>query len=366
MSRDNTLVTGHLPTTALSHNDNNKRITDVKRRDLLKAAATGMAAAPLAMATGSAQAGENVRLRMQTLYGTETDDLYKAFADDIKTSSNKSVRISRFRGGELVSNDQMLEAVSKGTLDMCQGYGGYWAGQLDIAKIESGIPGAWTRFDEAMYLHKAKGLTELIAEAYAEKGVHYLGPVFGGPYDLLTTKPVNSLADLKNMKIRATATVASILEKFDIPTVYLPSQELYVALTTGAIDGVIYGGSLEYKALKLHEAAKHYTYLNMINPGYADGMLVNKVKWDSMSDDQRKVIELAYAKHATNMHAWNVNGCMDVNGEGIFEFASLPAEDSNALTAAAMSVWKDEAKKSERNSKAIAALTATAQAAGRV
>ncbi len=337
----------------------------MKRRDLLKAAATGIAAAPLALSATSAHAGDKVNLRMQTLYGTETDDLYKAFANDIKTSSNKSVRITRFRGSELVPNDQMLDAVSKGTLDMCQGYGGYWAGQLDIAKIESGIPGAWTSFDEAMYLHQTKGLGDLLTEAYAEKGVHYLGPVFGGPYDLLTTKPVKSLDDLKNMKIRATATVAAILEKFGIPTVYLPSQELYIALSTGAIDGVIYGGSLEYRALKLHEAAKHYTYLNMINPGYADGMLINKKKWDSLAPDQQKVIELATAKHATNMHAWNVNGCLDVNAEGIFEFASLPAEDSKALTVAAMDIWAEEGKKSARNAKAIEAIIATAKATGR-
>lgn len=338
----------------------------MKRRDLIKAAAAGIAATPLAMAATTAEAAGTTRLRMQTLYGTETDDLYKSFVNDVKTGSNKSLRITRFRGSELVPNDQMLDAVGKGTLDMCQGYGGYWAGQLDIAKIESGIPGAWTSFDEAMYVHEAKGLGQLIADAYAEKGVHYLGPVFGGPYDLLTKEPVNSLEDLKKMKIRATATVASILNKFDIPTVYLPSQELYVGLSTGAIDGVIYGGSLEYKALKLHEAAKHYTYLNMINPGYADGMLINKQKWDAMLPEHQKILELACAKHSREMHAWNVNGCLDVNGEGLFEFGALPAKDSKALTVAAMDVWKEEAAKSERNAKAVQALTDAAKATGRL
>lgn len=338
----------------------------MKRRDLIKAAAVGMAAAPLALTATGARAEGKTRLRMQTLYGTETDALYKAFVDDVKTSSDGALRITRFRGSELVPNDQMLDAVAKGTLDMCQGYGGYWAGQLDIAKIESGIPGAWTSFDEAMYVHEAKGLGALIREAYAEKGVQYLGPVFGGPYDLLTKEPVKRLDDLKNMKIRATATVAAILKKFDIPTVYLPSQELYVALSTGVIDGVIYGGSLEYKALKLHETAKHYTKLNMINPGYSDSMLINKAKWDSLSPEHQRIMELAVAKHARDMHAWNVNGCLDVNGEGIFQFSSLPKADSKALTVAAMDVWKEEAGKSERNAKAIEALTDAAKATGRL
>ena len=131
----------------------------MNRRDLIKAAAAGMAAVPLAMASrGVSAASDTVRLRMQTLYGTETDALYKAFASDLKAGSSNTLKITRFRGGELVPNDQMLDAVGKGTLDMCQGYGGYWAGQLDIAKIESGIPGAWTSFDEAMYVHESKGL----------------------------------------------------------------------------------------------------------------------------------------------------------------------------------------------------------------
>ena len=87
----------------------------MNRRELIKAVAAGMATAPLAITSTSALAGGKIRLRMQTLYGTETDDLYKALSNDVKVASNKTLRINRFRGGELVANDQMLEAVSKGT-----------------------------------------------------------------------------------------------------------------------------------------------------------------------------------------------------------------------------------------------------------
>ena len=120
----------------------------MKRRNILKAAAAGIAAAPLAMSASNAQAADKVRLRMQTYWGTESDDIHNEFIDDIKVSSNKSLRVKRFRGSELVPNADMLQAVSKGTIDMCQGYAGYWPGQLDIASIESGLPGAWTDYDE--------------------------------------------------------------------------------------------------------------------------------------------------------------------------------------------------------------------------
>lgn len=337
----------------------------MKRRNILKAAAAGLAAAPLAISSTNAQAASTVRLRMQTYWGTESDEIHDQFLDDVKVASNKSLRIKRFRGSELVPNADMFQAVSKGTIDMCQGYAGYWPGQLDIASIEAGLPGAWTNYDEAQYIMESKGLIDLIREGYAEQGVHYLGPIMGGPFDLLTTKPVKSLEDLKNMKIRATPSVAKILEKFDIPTVYLPGGELYLALSTGTIDGVIYAGTNEYKAMKLYESAKYYTFLNMVNPGYTDQMLINKAKWDSMSDEHRRIIEMAYAKHARKMHTWMVSGSIDAGTSGLFEFSTLPAEDSARLRKAARVLWEEEAAKSPRNAKAIEIIAAAAKATGR-
>ena len=244
----------------------------MKRRDLIKSAATGLAAAPLAM--GATFANAAVNLRMQTYWGKEANEIFEAFVGDVKTASNDELRIRRYTGSSLVPDAEMFQAVGKGTLDMCQGYAGYWPGQLDIASIEAGLPGAWTNYDEAMYVMETKGLIGLIREAYAEHNVHYLGPIMGGPFDLLTKQPVKSLDDLKKMKIRATPSVAKILQQFDIPTVFLPGSELYVGLSTGTIDGVIYAGTNEYLSMKLYEAAKYYTALNMVSPGYTDQTLV--------------------------------------------------------------------------------------------
>ncbi|WP_027857074.1 TRAP transporter substrate-binding protein DctP [Marinobacterium jannaschii] len=335
----------------------------MNRRNLLKAAAAGLAAAPLAVTSTSAQAATS--LRMQTYWGKEANDIFKSFTDDVKTASKKSLRIRRYTGSSLVPDAEMFQAVGKGTIDMCQGYAGYWPGQLDIASIEAGLPGAWTNYDEAMYIMETKGLIDLIREGYAEQNVHYLGPIMGGPFDLLTKKPVNSLDDLKKMKIRATPSVAKILDQFGIPTVFLPGSELYIGLSTGAIDGVIYAGTNEYMSMKLYEAAKHYTSLNMVSPGYTDQMLINMDKWKAMTDDQRAIIETSFAKHASKMHTWMVSGSIDAGNSGLFELNSLSAEDSARLRNAAKVIWAEEAAKSDRNKKAIGILEAAAKATGR-
>ncbi len=121
-----------------------------------------------------------------------------------------------------------------------------------------------------------KKLDPIIAEAYEEKGVVLIGRGYGSDYELLTKEPVKSLEDLKKMKIRSTGQMARLLKEFDVPTVFLPAEELYVGLSTGVIDGVLYGGPLEYEQLKLNEVAKNYTSLNLLNPGWIETIIINK------------------------------------------------------------------------------------------
>lgn len=323
------------------------------RRGFIKTLLAGGAAASVGMPMlAQAEDKKKVRLKMQTYWGKEVGDVFKDFSNDIKVASDQSLRVKVYESSSVVPDTDLIEAVSKGTLDMCWSYAGYWPGKVDLATIESGLAGTWTTVDEANYIFE-KSLNALLTESYAEHNIHHLGNAFGGSYDLLTTKPIKSLDDLKNMKIRATPAVAKILQKFEIPTVFMPASELYVGLSTGAIDGVIYGGPIEYTNMKLFEVAKYYTDLNMIDPGFTDSILINKDKWDSLSPANQKILELAVADTANTLHNWMMEGTFDPKYSGNFEFSSLSAEDSKKLREAAMELWQEEAKKSPRNKKAI-------------
>lgn len=329
----------------------------MNRRNFVKAAVAGAAATTAAVPAIAAadDKKKKIRLKLQSYWGKEADKQFKDYTDNVKIATDKGISIKRYPGGAIVPDAEMIDAVSKGTLDMCHSYAGYWPGKVDMALIESGMPGAWADYDQATYLFK-NGLSDLVAESYAEMNIKYLGVIMGGPFDLLTKEPVKSLSDLKNMKIRATPNVAKILQQFDIPTVFMPGSELYVGLSTGAIDGVIYGGPNEYVGMKLYEVAKHYTALNMINPGYTDCLLMNMDKWNSLSEADKKIMELAYAAHAENMHAFMMSGVFNPDYKDKFIFSSLSAEESKSLRDAAKALWPEEAKKSERTKKAVALL----------
>ncbi len=330
-----------------------------------RAAIGAISGAVALAAVATTASADTVRLRFHTFYGTEIDHIAKKFRTAVKEASGGSLRIQYFRGGELVASDQFADAVSKGTIDIVHGTGGYWSGQIDVGNIEAGLPGAWASVDEAKALFESTEVDALLTEAYAEAGTLYLGKGYGHNYDLLTKEPVTSLEDLKTRKIRATSNVAKVLSVFDIPTVYLPAQELYIGMSTGVIDGAIYGGPVEYEQLKLNETAQNYTFMNMLMPGWTETFLANPVAWEKLSDEHKQILETAIAQFADDIHQWLAEGNAGV-AEGTFEYATLPDADSKALTEAAQGVWQEEAARSDRNAQLINLLIDNAKAQGRL
>jgi len=339
----------------------------MNKRRFLKATATGLIAL---MTTGlfatTANAADKVRLRFQTYYGTELDHITKKFAKSVKEESNGTLRIMVFRGGELVPNGESLQAVSRGTLDMAHNCGCYFGGKLDIANLESGLPGAWANYDEARELFHEKGLLDLVKESYAEKGVVYLTNGHGSDYDLLSKKPVATLDDLKSMKVRTTGNVAKVFKKLDIDTVNLPSQEFYVAMSTGVIDAVLYGGTLDYKNLKLNELATNYTTVNMLTPGWTENYIINQASWNKLSDQQKSILKKATDQMARDISDWYAQGNLEARKAAGFQFSELPAQDTARIVAASQEVWDEEAKVSERNAQAVEILRAYAKEKGRL
>lgn len=311
-----------------------------------------------------AEDGKVIEIRMQRYTGTEEDAIFKRYQDMLAEASDGRIKLNIFRGGELVPNDQMFGALRGGTLQAIYGYGGYWGGQMDTAILESGVPMAWTNIEEAKELWDERGLGALLAKNYATQGIKYTVPVFGSKFDLLTKKPVKSLADIGKLKIRASPSVSAVLNHFDIPTVYIPPQEFYIALSTNAIDGLIYGGPHDYSALKLNEVATSYTEMNMLYPGFVDNLLVNQKTWDSMPQDLQETFMKVSAEWADYRHQqfvkWNEEAAHN------FEITSLPETDVVAMTEAAQKVWDAEAKKSPLASEAVEMIRDMARDKGRL
>jgi TRAP-type transport system periplasmic protein len=139
-------------------------------------------------------------------------------------------------------------------------------------------------------------------------GVKLIAVFTHGPGQMFNTKrPINSLADLKGMKIR---TGGGIAEKFGnllgASAFVKPAPESYELLSSGVADGVFF--PLEsIISFKLDKVLKHAT----IFPGgfYSSsfGFFMNQDKWNKLSKQDQAVIE----KHGFEYAARSVGNSWD-------------------------------------------------------
>lgn len=301
---------------------------------------------------GSCFASDKVyRLKMQTFYPQSMAGAQKEFAEKVEKMSDGQIKIDFFTSGELVSSPNILKATKSGMIDIGVGSSSYFSEML-TGNIETGLPMAWQNAYEARVLWEELGFKELLAKEYEKHGVHYLAPNYATPYKILTKKPVQNLEELRKLKIRAIGGSAKMLNSLGVATVSLPLEDIYLALSTGQIDGVLFGGANEYKMMKFYEAAKFYISNPILDP-IIDSYFINKKTWESLPESLQEILTLA-ATDAGLKHydpVWEAEYTMV---DSLFDkVTSLPADDAQKLTGAAIAVWDEEAERSPANAEAI-------------
>ncbi|SDP84002.1 TRAP transporter substrate-binding protein DctP [Desulforhopalus singaporensis] len=291
------------------------------------------------------------QLKMQSFYPQSMAGAQKGFAETVEKMSGGRIKITFFTSGELISSPEILKATKTGMIDIGMGSGSYFS-ELTIGNIETGLPMAWQNAYEARVLWEELGFKELLAKEYEKHGVHYLAPNYATPYKILTKTPVNSLEELKKLKIRAIGGSAKMLSNLGVATVSLPLEDIYLALTTGQIDGVLFGGANEYKMMKFYEAAKFYIANPILDP-IVDSYFMNKKVWDSLPEDLQAIITVAATEAGLKHYdpVWKAEYTLpDTLFEDVTKFSEA---DASKLTDGAISVWEEEANRSLENAEAV-------------
>jgi TRAP-type C4-dicarboxylate transport system substrate-binding protein len=304
------------------------------------------------LGTGNSFAGPKIyRMRLQSYYPQTMISGAENFAKLAKEMSDGRLDITVFTGGSLTSPDNILKAVKTGMVDVGQGSGSYYS-ELNIGNTEIGLPMAWENASEARLLYKGLGFENLVAGAYEKQGVHYLSSAPAATYHILTKEPANSIDDLKKMKIRAIGGAAKMLNKVGVATVNVKSSEMYLALTTGQIDGILFGGALDYKSMKLNEVAGYYNGTPIVDP-IMDSFIINPNIWKSLPADLQKILECAALRAGLEYYDDIQKEEFLLRDKAFKGITHFSAEDVAALKKAALEVWDEEATRGEDVKKAI-------------
>jgi len=214
-------------------------------------------------------------------------------AETIGTLSNGRLTIKVFGGNELVPAFEVFDAVAQGTAEMGHSATYYWKGKAPEAQFFAGFPFGMTAQELHGWIYYGGGL-ELWQEVYAPHGlVPFLagssGPQMGGWFNL----EINSLDDLKGLKMRIPGPGGEILKRAGGTPQTIPGAELFTALQTGTIDATEWVGPYNDLAFGLFRAAKYYYYPGWQEPGTGLECMINQQAWDSLPEDLQAIVKTA-------------------------------------------------------------------------
>jgi TRAP-type mannitol/chloroaromatic compound transport system substrate-binding protein len=267
----------------------------------LGAAACGQKPAATAAAGGSGPQAAEFKWKMVTTWPPNFPALgtgAQHFAETIEKCSNGRIKIKVYGANELVPALEVFDAVSRGIAELGHAGAYYWKGKTESASFFSAVPFGLTAMEMNAWLYFGGGL-ELWQETYAPFG---LLPVpcgnsncqMGGWFN----KEINSVADLKGLKMRIPGLGGEVLARAGATTVTLAGGEIFTALQTGTIDAAEWVGPYNDLAFGLYKAAKYYYYPGWHEPGSTLEGLINKKAFDALPKDLQAIV--LTAAQATN------------------------------------------------------------------
>lgn len=261
-------------------------------------AACGPSQQPAGSSEGSNNADEHFEWKLVTSWPKNYPGLGTApehLAREVDRMTNGRLKIRVYGAGELVGPFEVFDAVSLGTAEMGHSAAYYWRGKSPASAFFTAVPFGLTAKEMNGWLHFGGGM-ELWRELYRGFGLYPLaagstGVQMAGWFN----REINSLADLKGLKMRIPGLGGEIFNRAGGTAVSMPGGEIYTSMQTGVIDATEWVGPYNDKAFGLHEVAKYYYYPGWHEPGPILELIINLKAWESLPDDLKAIVENAAA-----------------------------------------------------------------------
>lgn len=214
-------------------------------------------------------------------------------ADLVEEMSNGQMKITVYGAGEQVPAFGVFDAVSSGSHQMGHSGGYFWKGKVPAAQFFTGVPFGLTADEINAWTNRGGGL-ELWREIYEPFSIYPIpagntGTQMFGWFN----KEINSLEDIKGLKMRIPGIGGEVLKRAGGIPVTLPGGELFTALQTGVIDATEWVGPYNDLTFGFQQTAKYYYYPGWHEPGSMLELLINKDAWNSLPKHLQVIIETA-------------------------------------------------------------------------
>jgi len=194
----------------------------------------------------------------------------------------------------------IFDMVKAGQYDMGHSASYYWKGKDANTLYFTTMPFGMTAPEQYAWFYHGGG-EALMKKVYDKHGIlSYPGGNTGNQMGGWFQKEINSVDDLKGLKMRIPGFAGEVLAKLGAKPTNIPAGELYTSLERGTIDALEWvGPSLDLR-MGFHKIAPYY-YTGWHEPATELQFLVNKKKFDKLPADLQQILVIGMKVAAQGM-----------------------------------------------------------------
>lgn len=216
----------------------------------------------------------------------------KEFVKLVSERSQGRIKIDVFFGAQLGEEKAVIEQVQLGAIEFTRVSSGPIAefnkqfGVLSLPYIFNSDEHMWKYLNSPSGVKLLKGLesSKFIGLAYYT----------GGDRNFYAKKPITKLDDIKGLKVRVSQNKINMdmIKALGASATPMPWGEVFSGLQSGTIDAAENNWP-SYLSSKHYQVAKYWT--SVAHQRVPEVLMMSKVIWDKLSDDDRKLIKQAAA-----------------------------------------------------------------------
>jgi TRAP-type mannitol/chloroaromatic compound transport system substrate-binding protein len=271
-------------------------MSKINRRSFIGRAAAGGFAGAAVAAPAIAQSAPELKWRLTSSFPKSLDTLFGAVEVISKTvaeATDNKFQIQVFAAGEIVPALQVADAVSGATVEMGHTASYYYWGKDPTFAFGTAVPFGLNQRMYNAWMYEGGGI-DLLNAFYAKHKIFAVpagntGAQMGGWY----RKEINTVEDLKGLKMRIGGFGGAILAKVGGVPQQIAGGDIYPALEKGTIDAAEWVGPYDDEKLGFYKVAKYYYY-----PGWWEGqaclqLFINQEKWNSLPKSYQAIVRAA-------------------------------------------------------------------------